>query len=179
MIWIFVHLLLCDVSNQSVSADEDKANKPYRPIPAGRVTEYTAKRLLVALYFLCWAVSYPLGLLRVSVVLGTLAFLYNTLDFSSHWFAKNFLNAAAYVCFEYGGTFIAGKFLKTSFRMPRSLTWRTCEAQGQLDDVTNTALWITFSVIAFTIHSQDLKVRVGYSRALSMLSTPFQAHYTP
>ncbi len=31
-------------------------------------------------------------------------------------------------------------------------------ANGRVDDIARTALWITFSVIAFTIHSQDLKV---------------------
>ena len=106
--WIFLHLLLCDVSNQSTSSIEDQANKPYRPIPSGRLTDETAKRLLVVLYGVCLLASYFLNLLECSVVLCLLCFGYNTLDMSRHWLAKSLFNAAAYVCFEYGGTFLAG-----------------------------------------------------------------------
>lgn len=106
--WVSVHLFLCVVSNQSVSADEDKVNKPYRPIAAGRITESSANRLLVALYCACFLMSYALDLSKTSITLGLLALGYNTFGLSSHWLAKNMFNAAAYVCFEYGGTYLAG-----------------------------------------------------------------------
>ncbi len=80
--WIFLHLLLCDVSNQSTSSLEDEANKPYRPIPSGRLSDEAAKRLLVVLYGVCLLVSYYLDLLQCSFILGLLAFGYNTLDMS-------------------------------------------------------------------------------------------------
>jgi len=151
--WIFLHLLLCDVSNQSTSSLEDEANKPYRPIPSGRLSDETAKRLLVVLYGVCLLVSYYLDLLQCSFILGLLAFGYNTLDMSRHWLAKSLFNAAAYVCFEYGGTFLA--------------------ADGRVDDIARTALWITFSVIAFTIHSQDLKDIEG-DRLSNRLTLPIR-----
>ncbi len=84
------------------------ANKPYRPIAAGRISESDSRRLLIFLYAFCALVSAALGLFWVSVTLGVLALAYNTYGMSQNWMAKNILNAAAYVCFEYGGTFLAG-----------------------------------------------------------------------
>lgn len=84
------------------------ANKPYRPIAAGRISELNARRLLISLYVVCALLSTTLDTFWASATLGLLALAYNTFGMSQNWIAKNILNAAAYVCFEYGGTFLAG-----------------------------------------------------------------------
>ena len=114
MFWISIHLFLCDVSNQSVSRLEDLANKPYRPIAASRISERDARYLLVFLYVFCNLLSAALGQFWVSFTLGMLALAYNTYGMSQNWMAKNILNAAAYVCFEYGGTALAGEWIYLS-----------------------------------------------------------------
>ncbi len=40
MLWIgWTHQLMCNVSNQARSCDEDAINKPWRPLSSGRITE--------------------------------------------------------------------------------------------------------------------------------------------
>src|ERR1700734_2784258 len=55
--WVWLHLLQFDVSNQYLDPTEDTLNKPFRPIPSGRVTLRQAQILRWALVPICMALS--------------------------------------------------------------------------------------------------------------------------
>ncbi|KAK7054627.1 hypothetical protein VNI00_003090 [Paramarasmius palmivorus] len=58
LVWVWTHLLQANVSNQKDSANEDIINKPWRPLPAKRVTESQARALRWCLVVLNLAFSY-------------------------------------------------------------------------------------------------------------------------
>ena len=110
LFWIWLNLLPLDVSNQIVGADEDRENKPYRPIPAGLIDIHRAKILRWILLPICYSHSYwyGVGVAKASLALSLFAMIYNELDYSRHWVARNILNGAGYACFEWGAFLIAG-----------------------------------------------------------------------
>lgn len=111
LLWIWLHLLQFDVSNQTINLEEDAENKPDRPIPSGRITLQNAIRLRWGLVPVCWAVSLLFGveILRVSVVLVAMTVLYNELGLESNWYTKNFMTAVGFASFQAGGTLLAGE----------------------------------------------------------------------
>ncbi|KAI0359001.1 hypothetical protein OH77DRAFT_1374994, partial [Trametes cingulata] len=106
-IWIWLHLLQFCLSNQCLSPEEDASNKPWRPIPAGRITTGIARRLRWALLFICLSVSAYYGVLGASVALalGTLA--HNELGMDAVWLPRNVCNAVGYAAFNAGATYVA------------------------------------------------------------------------
>ena len=101
---------MCNVSNQARGRVEDALNKPWRPLPAGRVTEAQARALrwaAVAACFACSALHGPdLVLTTAGLVLTTLA--YDEGGLSGHCFGKSFCNIGGYVSFEIGATKLMG-----------------------------------------------------------------------
>lgn len=101
---------MCNVSNQARGRVEDAVNKPWRPLPAGRVTEAQARALrwaAVAACFACSALHGPdLVLTTAGLVLTTLA--YDEGGLSGHCFGKSFCNIGGYVSFEIGATKLMG-----------------------------------------------------------------------
>lgn len=108
--WIWIHLLMFDVSNQTQDPEEDLHNKPYRPLPSGRITLAHAIALRWLLVPVCWAVSmtYSPFVLKASVALTFFTFLYNELRGNGHFVMRNLLNALGTGCFELGATLVAG-----------------------------------------------------------------------
>lgn len=108
--WVWLHLLQADISNQTRSPDEDAVNKPYRPLPSGRITVKNALRLRWLLVPACWVVSaaYGVQVLRVSVLLAGLILVYNEGHAADRWLARNVMNAAGIACFETGASLITG-----------------------------------------------------------------------
>ena len=111
MFWLWVHVLQLDVSNQTVSPEEDERNKNYRPIPAKRITLRNARILRWSLIPLCCLLSacYSIQVVYVSIVLSILGWVYNEGQFSSPWFSRNLLNAMGLASFEIGACLISGK----------------------------------------------------------------------
>lgn len=108
--WVWLNLLQCDVSNQSTpgSAAEDAANKPWRPIPAGRLTIDAARMLRWALLLICLAVSCAWGATIPGIALAVLFWGYSELGCdSAHWSLKNAFNALGYGAFNLGATCVA------------------------------------------------------------------------
>ena len=98
--WVFLHLLQCDISNQYLPSSiiEDTENKPYRPIPSGRVTVKRATQLRWALVPLCLALS---GLYGAQVVYMSAVFLcmtaaYNELNGSAFWLTRDTINGTGF-----------------------------------------------------------------------------------
>ena len=106
-IWVLTHLFLFDVDNQSLSFEEDKLNKPWRPLPSGRITASTAKFISKALNFICLLVSWLIGgreLMMLSAVFCGLVYSYDHLLLGSHYFWKNIINGFGYAVLETGAT---------------------------------------------------------------------------
>ncbi|KAJ7618380.1 UbiA prenyltransferase family [Roridomyces roridus] len=137
-IWIWMHLLMCNVSNQAASKEEDAKNRAWRPLPSGRVTKSQA---FVLRWFtvggcLLWSASYGAGILLISATLFATTFIYDEMGAAGHFIGKNFCNIGGYVAFESGATLIMG---------PRT----------GLDDNSQRALLLSGALIFTTIQAQD------------------------
>lgn len=109
-LWTWIHGLLCNVSNQVMSRDEDTINHPWRPLPAGRVSQLQALQLRWLMVALCilWSAIYGRQLAFITLSLILVTFLYDEVGLSSHPFGKNACNACAYAAFELGVVTIMG-----------------------------------------------------------------------
>lgn len=105
-LWTWLHLLQFCVSNQSLSLDEDRYNKPWRPIPSGRCTTASAVCLRWLLLPVCLALSAAHGIASVGIVFAIGVILHNELLLDSHWLTRNVLNALGYAVFDAGATSI-------------------------------------------------------------------------
>ncbi|MFY0581414.1 UbiA family prenyltransferase [Cystobacter fuscus] len=80
------------LSNQIAGVEEDRVNKPDRPIPAGLVSIEGAKLRWRVVMVLFPAVAFGLGgfeLLAWAVARQIISVLHNFLGWSQHWFTKN------------------------------------------------------------------------------------------
>lgn len=103
--WVWIHLLLFNTSNQTQpgALAEDAQNKPWRPLPANRISHASARRLFYATSILCIAFSYVAGGLVESIVLQALTFLYDDLALGDEWFvARSVINSMGYTNFSLG-----------------------------------------------------------------------------
>ncbi|KAI0262562.1 UbiA prenyltransferase family-domain-containing protein [Gloeopeniophorella convolvens] len=156
-IWIWLHLLLCNVSNQARSREEDAVNRPWRPLPSGRITESQAVALRWATVVLCvlWSSIYDQDLVLTTLGLVATTFIYDELGAASHIVGKNFCNIGGYASFEVGATTIIG-------------------ATHAMDVVSVTAVVISGILIFTTIQAQDFPDVEG-DKALGRMTFPIYA----
>ncbi|MCJ1374218.1 hypothetical protein MMC20_005450 [Loxospora ochrophaea] len=145
--WIWLNLLPLDISNQynEKSILEDKENKPWRPIPAGRLAINETRWLMVSSYIAAFLASSYLGGMAECILLMVEGSIYNELDGANNsLLARNFLNAAGYMTFASGAARVACKASGTQLRGSSSL-W----------------LILLSTVIMTTIQFQDLYDQKG------------------
>ncbi|CAA7266037.1 unnamed protein product [Cyclocybe aegerita] len=109
--WVFMHLLLIDIDNQSMAVEEDRINKPWRPLPSRRISLARASLIASLLYPACALFSWALGgevLGLTSVVFGVLAYLYDHLELNSLWYMKIVINSLGYATLETGASLVIG-----------------------------------------------------------------------
>ncbi|KAI5825149.1 hypothetical protein K523DRAFT_313968 [Schizophyllum commune Tattone D] len=156
ILWTWLHQLHIDVSNQYTSLEEDRLNKPWRPLPSRRITEGQAKTLRWSLVPLTVGFSVIGGpnAVAASLWLATAFLIYESNAVAGHWFGKNIMNSLGYLGFEYGATSLlaGGKPLSSS-----------------------TALLLLCSglVILTTVHAQDFADIEG-DRALGRMTLPIR-----
>ncbi|KAH9920286.1 UbiA prenyltransferase family [Fomitopsis serialis] len=144
--WVWLNLLQFCVSNQSLpdSVEEDVRNKPWRPIPAHRVSLLAARKLRWALLPLCLAISlgYHVGYPGLALALGI--WVNNELALDSHWITRNLCCALGYAAFNAGATYVA-------------CGPRTCHLGS-----TTVATHVNAALIVLTtIHAQDFEDIAG------------------
>lgn len=147
LLWLWLHLLIADISNQRLpnSVLEDKINKPWRPIPAGRVSPDGARRALQVLAPSTVGLSILLESLAPSTALLSLSWLYSDLDMGSTGpLIRNWVNALALGCFGWGGVSVL-----------------LGGGQGVDGDSLQGWILLTTLAIATTIHAQDLPDMTG------------------
>ena len=134
--WIWLHLLQFCVSNQCVNPEEDAVNKPWRPIPAGRITVSQAQNLRWVLMASSLLLSLYRGILPASVLLCLSTIAYNDLGFHGHIMLRSICNAVGYASFELGATQLSGM---------ASLSTIFCTHQREIEQATllliRLALW--------------------------------------
>ncbi|KAI1125035.1 UbiA prenyltransferase family-domain-containing protein [Nemania abortiva] len=146
LIWMWLHLLVEDIANQTLSSSfaEDAINKPWRPIPSGRLTITEARKLIQLVVPVALAVSILLGSFLPSTTLMTMIWLYNDLDGSSTGpLFRNLLNAAGLACFGWGAVcvLLAGDIGSS--------------------DIPRLWLLLTAALTSSTVHIQDLPDKEG------------------
>ena len=80
-LWTYLNLLIFDIANQRLPSSlfEDSINKPWRPLPARRLSLAQARRSLLFLIPLVVGVCAFLGGLEVTVAMLVLTWMYNDL----------------------------------------------------------------------------------------------------
>lgn len=148
LVWLWLHLLILDVGNQRLPEGilEDAANKPWRPMPTGRLSPGEAQALLRALVPISACVGLVFGSFTPSVGFITLAYLYNDLDASSSGpITRNLLNTAGLSCLGWGAIscLLGGEISSEGSRLLKA--WMTVVA----------------AMLLTTVHAQDFPDLVG------------------
>ncbi|KAK0719138.1 hypothetical protein B0H67DRAFT_532735 [Lasiosphaeris hirsuta] len=105
LLWAWLALLFFSLHNQHSPASilEDAINKPWRPLPAGRITPRQTRALLAAVYPVWLGASVYLGAIKPCLGLTVLTWYYCELGGGEQGgFARNALNALGYSCFFAG-----------------------------------------------------------------------------
>lgn len=99
---------MCNVSNQARSYKEDKTNRPWRPLPSGRISEPKAVVLRWTTVLLCVLLSfiYDQDLVPTTLCLVAVTYAYDELGGASNVVGKALCTAGGYVSFEVGATTI-------------------------------------------------------------------------
>jgi len=164
--WLWLHLLQFNIANQTRDVEEDKLNKPWRPLAADRITMENAHRLHSFISLLCIAGSFAYSNLLFAVSLSFTAGVsfYHNSNAHGHWVMKSLMNAFGLTCLGLGTTIMAG-FDRTS-----------------IDSTSKLALILTAAIIATTTHTQDFRDVDGdrlIGRKTIPIVIPSASRYTP
>lgn len=87
--WLYIYGFC--LANQISGIDEDRANKPDRPLSAGLVSYRGALRRWAVVMLLFSLVGWWFGILKWAVLWQACIVLHNFCNWSKHWFTKNFI----------------------------------------------------------------------------------------
>ncbi|KAJ2923384.1 hypothetical protein H1R20_g13711, partial [Candolleomyces eurysporus] len=144
--WLWSILLQFNINNQAISPEEDAKNKPWRPIPAGRISLRNARILRWISVAYCCLLSFYLrkAVLVTSTLFTFLVFVYNYLGWDQNGFMKIFILAYGYPTMALGAVLVA-----------------ECPGPAPLAEILDWKKYpelIVFSlVIATTVHAQDFQ----------------------
>ncbi|PVH99745.1 hypothetical protein DM02DRAFT_593889 [Periconia macrospinosa] len=167
-LWVWINLLLFTIENQrqTSSIEEDKLNKPWRPIPAGRITQSQMESWRLRVYCAAFAVSYWIGGLVQCVALMVSGYAYNNVGGGSKSaLARNLINSLGYISFSTGAMEVA--LGKTIFGLPcLSLTEMKHSFTLFRASPTECALlhqWfaVLICILFCTTHAQDMEDQPG------------------
>ncbi|KAG2158651.1 UbiA prenyltransferase family [Suillus bovinus] len=136
--WLWFHLFQFNVSNQSYSADEDSVNKPWRPLPSGRISVENSRALRWGLLVFCLGLSslFSLNVVITSAVSTVITIFHDDLHLSHHPIFKTLCNVAASVTGGVGCSLILS-------------------GESSLDRRGIKAFLCSAIVVLLTIHAQD------------------------
>ncbi|KAG2037958.1 UbiA prenyltransferase family-domain-containing protein [Suillus americanus] len=136
--WLWFHLFQFNASNQSYSSHEDVPNKPWRPVPSGRISMKDSRTLRWGLVVFCLGLSslFSLNVIITSGVYTVFVVMHDDFHLSHHPIFKNLCNAGGYVTNELGSSLILSR-------------------ESSLDGTSIKALSCSTLVILLTIHAQD------------------------
>ena len=105
-----MNVLVFDLANQRLpnSIVEDSINKSWRPIPSGRMSAANARRLLLVVIPIVFAIAICIGGMEETVAMMVLTWQYNDLAGADENFVvRNVINAFGFVCYSSGATRVA------------------------------------------------------------------------
>ncbi|KAF7173190.1 hypothetical protein CNMCM6106_007320 [Aspergillus hiratsukae] len=146
--WVGINLLPLTMNNQRSpsSIAEDSLNKPWRPLPSGRLSGSQTKRLMLGFYALALVYSFYSGGYRQCLGLIVLGTCYNSFGAGDHNpVIRNIINALGYFCFNSGAVEVAlgsgsAGFTETSARQYSLRLW----------------IMVITAIILTTMHVQDM-----------------------
>ncbi|KAJ6496295.1 UbiA prenyltransferase family-domain-containing protein [Mycena sanguinolenta] len=145
--WMWLQILHCNLANQTsaTSLKEDLTNKPFRPIPSGRVTlaQVIVWRYICLACGLLLSALYGRRVVLANIALTIVIVMYNDGRAAAHWFSRNLVNAVAFGVLETGATLVAA-----------------CD-HHRFGEAAHLSLIFSFGIIVTTIHTQDFQDRVG------------------
>ncbi|KAI9755043.1 MAG: hypothetical protein M4579_004446 [Chaenotheca gracillima] len=145
--YCWLNILAFTVSNQrhSNSVVEDSINKPWRPLPSGRISVAQTRRLLLAIIPTLLIATLFLGGATPTLYALALTWMYNELGGADESFViRNLLNACGLVSYAAGASEIASGIGNFS-----------------LNSVAYSWLAIVAAIIATTLQVQDLRDQEG------------------
>ncbi|KAI9702671.1 MAG: hypothetical protein M1820_006055 [Bogoriella megaspora] len=146
LVWVLINLLPFAIDNQRQPSSmlEDRANKPWRPMPSGRLTTTQTRKVMWVLYVAAGYYSLHAGGIRQSLFLMLLGYWYNDLGGADvGWMSRNFINACGFVSYSMGAMEVA---LATRLQFtPPLLSWAL----------------ILAAIVFSTVHTQDMADQVG------------------
>lgn len=111
ILFSWTNLFIFNLSNQRLpaSVQEDKLNKPWRPIPSGQMTSTQARRIMLLTIPVVLAFNhYVLHVGVECALLFVLNWLYNDLEGGDdHWASRNIILAAAFWLYNVGTSRVA------------------------------------------------------------------------
>jgi 4-hydroxybenzoate polyprenyltransferase len=157
-LWVWLNVLLFSISNQrnEESILEDSINKPWRPLPSGRISASQARRLLLmgvpALILIC---TFYVGAPEETILCLLLTWMYNDLGGANeHFLVRNGINSMAYFAYGLGALRVAGNVGVDAIQAG-AFQW----------------LGIISGIILTTMQVQDLKDQEG-DRAINRSTAP-------
>lgn len=110
ILWNWVNVLIFDLANQRLTGSviEDSINKPWRPLPSGRITTTQARRLLLAVLPIGFVITMYIGGMEETVAMMALTWMYNDLGGADEsYLVRNVINAFGFMCYSSGATLVA------------------------------------------------------------------------
>ena len=147
------NVLVFDLANQRSpeSIEEDRLNKPWRPLPAGRISQRRTRHLMIIIMPIAILLNYLLSVEKETALIFILTWIYNDLGGSDDsWLIRNLVIAAGFFLHNLGSLKVA--------------IGDSAVSVG--DHVSSEAYrWTTTisAVILTTMHVQDLKDQKGDS----------------
>jgi 4-hydroxybenzoate polyprenyltransferase len=146
-LWVWVVILQFCVQNQRSpsSVEEDRINKPWRPMPSNRITPTQVEHLLSAMHILAFLLSWRMGVLPIFAVYSVFITTYNNFGGGDHsGISRNTFCGAGFACYFSGAFSIAlGPELSLSGR-----AWKW-------------TILLTMGALASTFHVQEFRDEVG------------------
>jgi 4-hydroxybenzoate polyprenyltransferase len=156
--WTWINLLAFTVNNQRhlEAITEDCLNKPWRPIPAGRISIEGARILGILAYIAAILTSLALnGGLVHSLLLLSLGYVYNNRPDTTNQgcLTRNLLNALGFASFASGALDV---LLQTGATISLLLL---------KDKDVPSWLFLLIAIVSTTVHSQDMYDQLGDAAA--------------
>ena len=109
LLYNWLNLIIFDLANQSSpeSVAEDKINKPWRPIPQGKISMKQTRRLMLVAIPLSMAINYSLGVTIPGMLIHLVTWLYNDLQGGDEPILRELLIAVGYGMFNSGSLIIS------------------------------------------------------------------------
>lgn len=104
--WLEIHLLTFQIKNQIDGIGEDLVAKPYRPLPAGRLTVAAAKQLYYFFFVLMLSIGTYTNTLTCTLIYTAMILAYNEGRLAEFPLSKNILAAGGLICYCWGVTII-------------------------------------------------------------------------